>query len=81
MDILNTSENFESLKQKAWRRYRYIQGIEQSKRDFDDLAFLENFKVAVQMWEWNLNLDEQVVSMLPIGDQIGSVQLQGEKGG
>ena len=79
MDILNTSENIESLKQKAWRRYRYIQGIEQSERDVDDLAFLENFKVAVRMWNWRMN--EEVVSTQPNGGQIGSVQSQGEKDG
>ena len=79
MDILNTSENLESLKQRAWRRYRHIQGIEQSKLDFDDLAFLENFKIAVRMWEWAL--DEEVVSTLPIGGQIGSVLSRGEKDG
>lgn len=79
MDILNTPENIESWKQKAWRRYRHIQGIEQSKRDFDDLAFLENFKVAVRMWNWMMN--EEVLSTLPIEGQIDSVQSQGEKDG
>jgi hypothetical protein len=79
MDILNTTENLESLKQRVWRRYRYIQGIESSKRDLDDLAFLENFKIAVRMWDWTW--DEEVVSTLPNGGQIGSVQLQGEKDG
>jgi hypothetical protein len=58
MDVLNTPENLESLKQRAWRRYRHIQGIEQSKRDFDDIAFLENFKVAVRMWDWTFNEQE-----------------------
>lgn len=79
MDILNSPENLESFKQRAWSRYKYIQGIEQSKRDFDDLAFLENFRVAVRMWEWILN--EEVVSTLPIEGQIGNVQSRDEKGG
>jgi hypothetical protein len=53
MNISNDSEKPEYLKDTLFDRYRYIQSLEQSKRDQHDVAFLENFQAAIRLWGWN----------------------------
>jgi hypothetical protein len=53
MNIPNDCERLEHRKEQLFERYRYIQSIEQSRRDPHDVAFVENFQAAIRLWGWN----------------------------
>ncbi|HEY9600741.1 MAG TPA: hypothetical protein V6C85_03970 [Allocoleopsis sp.] len=53
MNISEDSEKLEYLKDELFDRYRYIQSLDQSRRNQHDVAFLENFQAAIRLWGWN----------------------------